>query len=62
MTDDALVDEALTLIRASVGRQRAEEVVERYRGYGEDELAKLPDAPATDALRQLMEFSLQRLG
>lgn len=62
VTDDALVDEALTLIRASGGRQRAEEVVERYRGYGEDELAKLPDAPATDALRQLMEFSLQRLG
>ncbi|HIW90880.1 MAG TPA: polyprenyl synthetase family protein [Candidatus Corynebacterium avicola] len=62
VTDDALVDEALALVKASEGRQRAEEVVERYRGYGEDELAKLPEGPTTDALRQLMEFSLQRLG
>ncbi|MGO1949696.1 MAG: polyprenyl synthetase family protein [Mycobacteriaceae bacterium] len=62
VTDDALVDEALTLIRASGGRTRSLEDVERYRGYGEDELAKLPDVPATSALRRLMEFSLQRLG
>jgi heptaprenyl diphosphate synthase len=62
VTDDALVEEALTLIRESEGRARALEDVERYRGYGEDELAKLPTGPATDALRSLMEFSLERLG
>lgn len=62
VTDDALVEEALGLIRASDGRERALEDVARYRGYGEDELALLPDIPATEALRRLMEYSLGRLG
>lgn len=62
VTDDALVDEALTLIRASNGRERALEDVRRYRGLGEDELAQLPALPATGALRNLMDYSLERLG
>lgn len=62
VTDDALVEEALTLIRASEGRVRALEAVERYRLQGESELAQLPAVPATDALRNLMSYSLGRLG
>lgn len=62
VTDDGLVAEALTLIRASDGRERALADVERYRGLGEDELALLPDVPATTALRNLMAYSLGRLG
>ncbi|WP_420099295.1 polyprenyl synthetase family protein [Corynebacterium sp.] len=62
VTDDDLVDEALTLIRASDGRERALADVERYRGLGEAELALLPRIPATGALRNLMEYSLDRLG
>ena len=62
VTDDALVDEALTLIRASDGRERALADIARYRGLGESELALLPAIPATGALRNLMEYSLERLG
>lgn len=62
VTDDELVEEALTLIRESDGRTRALEAVERYRLEGERELAQLPAVPATEALRNLMGYSLRRLG
>lgn len=62
VTDDALVDECLQLIKGSEGRRRAEEDVEHYRKLGEEELAKLPDNEVTNALRHLMEFALERLG
>ena len=62
VTDDALVDEALTLIRASAGRERSLADVERYRDLGEAELALLPENPVTTALRRLMNYSLARLG
>ncbi|OFT34530.1 geranylgeranyl pyrophosphate synthase [Corynebacterium sp. HMSC08A12] len=62
VTDDALVDEALELIRGSEGREKSFEVVRRYRHYGEDELAKLPENQVTQALRHLMDFALERLG
>lgn len=60
--DDALVEEALELIRRSGGRARAEEAVERCVALGEQELAQLPAGDVTDALRHLMTFALQRLG
>ncbi len=60
--DDALVAEALGLIRASRGRAQAEAVVREYCDLAEAELAKLPAGDVTDALRTLLEFSLQRLG
>lgn len=62
VTDDALVDEALELIRKSEGREKSLEDVEHYRALAEAELAKLPDNDVTTALRQLMKFSLERLG
>lgn len=62
VTDDALVEEALELIRKSEGREKSLEDVEHYRVLAEAELAKLPDNDVTTALRQLMKFSLERLG
>ena len=62
VTDDALVEESLDLIRQSSGRQRALEDVERYRSLAEEELDRLPQIDANSALRELMNYSLQRLG
>ena len=62
VTDDALLEEALRLIRSSQGREKALKDVEHYRQLAEVELAKLPDNEVTAALRQLMKFSLVRLG
>lgn len=62
VTDDAVVEEALALIRQSGGRQRALQDVDHYRALAEAELAKLPDNGATPALRRLMSYALQRLG
>lgn len=60
--EDALVEEALELIRGSEGRARAEADVEHYRVLAEQELSKLPDNDASAALRHLLGFALQRLG
>lgn len=62
VTEDAVVEEALELIRQSEGRALAEQDVERYRKSAEAELSKLPEGDMTDALRTLLGFSLQRLG
>lgn len=62
VTDDALVDEALTLIRASGGRERSLADVDHYRALGEAELDRLPENSATAALRRVMGYSLARLG
>ena len=62
VTDDALVEEALGLIHQSTGRERALEDVESCRQRAEEELNKLPEGETTSALRELMNFALQRLG
>lgn len=62
VTDDALVDEALGLIKKSGGRDKALQDVERYRASAEAELDKLPNGDVTHALRTLMNVSLERLG
>ncbi len=62
VTEDALVEEALGLIKQSDGRQKAEADVEHYRALGAAELAKLPEGDARTALENLMGFALQRLG
>lgn len=62
VTDDAEVEECLTLIKQSKGRELAEQDVDHYRSLGEAELAKLPQNDTTTALRHLMDFALERLG
>ena len=60
--EDALVEEALELIKRSQGRERAQEQVNLYCEKAEAELQKLPATEATDALRELLGFALKRLG
>jgi heptaprenyl diphosphate synthase len=62
VTEDALVDEVLGLVRASGGRDAALQDVDRYRTLAEEELATLPAGEATEALRGLMNYALARLG
>jgi len=62
LTDDALVDEALTLLRASDGLQRARDTLREQAAQARDELASLPDCPARDALASLTVFVVDRTG
>jgi heptaprenyl diphosphate synthase len=62
LTDDALVDEALTLLRAGDGIARARETLAEQAASARAELATLPDCPARDALASLTEFVVRRTG
>ena len=61
-TDDGLVDEALTLLRASDGLERARDMLREQAAQARDELAVLPDCPARDALASLTVFVVDRTG
>ncbi len=60
ITADHLVDEALQLLRASSGMDRARRTVSDFADQASAELAVLPDAPAADALRSLTRFLVER--
>ena len=60
ITTDHLVDEALLLLRASAGVDRARLTVSEFADQATAELAVLPDAPAADALRSLTQFLIER--
>jgi heptaprenyl diphosphate synthase len=62
LTDDALVDEALGLLRASDGLERARDTLREQAAQARDELAVLPDCPARDALASLTVFVVDRTG
>lgn len=62
VTDDALVEESLELIRSSTGREQSLKDVEHYRALAQAELDKLPANEANAALQELMNYALQRLG
>ena len=62
LTDDGLVDEALTLLRASDGLERARDTLREQAAQARDELAVLPDCPARDALASLTVFVVDRTG
>jgi len=62
LTDDALVDEALTLLRAGDGLERARDTLREQAAQARDELAVLPDCPARDALASLTVFVVDRTG
>jgi len=62
LTDDGLVDEALTLLRASDGLERARDMLREQAAQARDELAVLPDCPARDALASLTVFVVDRTG
>ena len=57
---DDLVAEALTLLRASAGLDRARQTVGSFADQARAELAVLPPAPAADALHSLTRFLVER--
>nr|WP_226363982.1 polyprenyl synthetase family protein [Pseudonocardia abyssalis] len=58
--DDALVDEALALLRRSDGIARAREVLALQAKEAQQELAQLPACPAADALATLTAYMVDR--
>lgn len=61
LTDDAEVDEALGLLRASDGMRRAQATLEQYVADAITELDELPAGPANEALRRLVRFTVERV-
>ncbi len=62
ITDDALVDEALTLLRASDGIDRTRDVLAARVKEAQRELDQLPSCAAGDALRTLTTYMVDRTG
>jgi heptaprenyl diphosphate synthase len=62
LTDDALVDEALALLRSGDGLERARDTLREQAAQARHELAVLPDCPARDALASLTVFVVDRTG
>lgn len=60
ITDDAEVDEALTLLRGSDGIARAREVLAAQAKEAQRELEQLPSCPAAEALATLTTFMVDR--
>jgi heptaprenyl diphosphate synthase len=62
VNDDAVLAEALRLLRESTGMAKAKETVARYAAQARDELAKLPDVPGRQALATLVDYTVNRHG
>jgi heptaprenyl diphosphate synthase len=60
ITDDALLDEALSLLRESAGLRHARRKVTEVAESARAELAALPPSAATDALESLTHFVVER--
>jgi heptaprenyl diphosphate synthase len=60
LTEDALVEEALDLLRESAGLKRARETVRGYAERARAHLATLPDAPARRSLQTLADVLADR--
>jgi heptaprenyl diphosphate synthase len=62
LTDDAEVAEALGLLRAGPGLDRARTMLAGEAAGARAELGKLPDSAATQALASLTEYVVDRTG
>lgn len=62
VTDDAVLAEALTLLRSSAGMAQAKDTVARYAAQAREELAALPDLPGRHALATLVDYTVNRHG
>ena len=60
ITEDAAVDEALTLLRATSGLALANRTLEDYAARARAELEVLPPCPARDALELLARYVVER--
>ncbi len=62
ITEDAEVEEALTLLRAGNGLPRSRDVLSGQAAEARAELGKLPACPANDALAALTTYVIDRTG
>ncbi|MCD2190853.1 polyprenyl synthetase family protein [Actinomycetospora soli] len=62
IADDAVVDEALGILRASDGLARARTALDEQADAARAELAGLPAGPARDALAALLDYTVDRVG
>ena len=62
LTDDAEVDEALALLVASDGMDRARRRLAQMADDAHAELAQLPAGPARDAFTSLVNYTVDRVG
>lgn len=62
VADDAVLAEALGLLRGSSGMAKAKNTVARYAAQARDELAALPDLPGREALATLVDYTINRHG
>jgi heptaprenyl diphosphate synthase len=62
ITDDAVIAEALEVLRGSEGLVRAREALDAQARAARDELAGLPAGPARDALSALLDYTVDRVG
>jgi heptaprenyl diphosphate synthase len=60
--DDAVVAEALRLLRASPGMAKAKQTVARYAAQAREELAQLLNSPGRHALATLVDYTISRHG
>jgi heptaprenyl diphosphate synthase len=60
--DDAVLAEALALLRASDGMVKAKETVRSYAAQARDEIALLPDVAGRRALTSLVDYTVDRHG
>ncbi|GLZ50893.1 geranylgeranyl pyrophosphate synthase [Actinomycetospora sp. NBRC 106378] len=62
ISDDAVVDEALGILRGSDGLARARTALDEQADAARAELAGLPAGPARDALASLLDYTVDRVG
>lgn len=62
VNDDAVLAEALRLLRGSPGMAKAKETVAQYAAQARSELAALPDLPGRQALATLVDYTVNRHG
>jgi heptaprenyl diphosphate synthase len=62
LEDEALVAEALELLKRSSGMDAARKTLQTYVDQAHAELAALPQGPANEALRRLVDFTVARVG
>ncbi|MEJ2868446.1 polyprenyl synthetase family protein [Actinomycetospora sp. OC33-EN08] len=62
IADDAVVDEALGILRGSDGLHRARVALDAQADAARTELAGLPGGPARDALAALLDYTVERVG
>ncbi|SHL14166.1 heptaprenyl diphosphate synthase [Pseudonocardia thermophila] len=60
LTDDAEVDEALTILRTGPGIERARDILAGEAAAARAELGKLPSCPAVDAMAALTTYVVDR--